>query len=122
MQLIDSGSQIKVLPPASGTKYICGIDMCNTMVFDTVEVVAWPLSSGELLVVSGEISVYPNPANDVVNIRHAVGDVVSVYNAVGQLVLTQEIKNNQAVVNVSYLAKGVYVVKTITQVGRFVKE
>jgi Secretion system C-terminal sorting domain len=122
MQLIDSGSQIKVKPPSSGTKYICGIDMCNTMVYDTVTVVGTPLSNAQLGIKNFALRVYPNPTTDVVMVEHALGEKVYIYNAVGQLILTQAIKNNQAKCNVAHLANGMYVIKTKTQVGKFVKE
>jgi hypothetical protein len=61
MVLIDSGSQIKVKPTASGTKYICGIDMCNTMVFDTVEVRWFPLAISNEQLAMSPFTVYPNP-------------------------------------------------------------
>jgi Secretion system C-terminal sorting domain len=120
MVLIDSGSQIKVKPAANGTKYICGIDMCNTMVFDTVEVVQWPLSSGEWQVVSGELKVYPNPATDVIQVSNVAGDKVGLYNAVGQLVAEQKVVQNKATMQVGHLPKGVYVVKTAGQVAKVV--
>jgi Secretion system C-terminal sorting domain len=120
MVLIDSGSQIKVKPTASGTKYICGIDMCNTMVFDTVEVRWFPLSSGEWQMVSGELSVYPNPASDVIQVSNIMGDKVSLYNTVGQLVAEQKVVQNKAELQVAHLPKGLYVVKTAGQVAKVV--
>jgi hypothetical protein len=120
MVLIDSGSQIKVVPTASGTKYICGIDMCNTMVFDTVEVRWFPLSSGEWQMVSGELSVYPNPASDVIQVSNIMGDKVSLYNTVGQLVAEQKVVQNKAELQVAHLPKGLYVVKTAGQVAKVV--
>jgi Secretion system C-terminal sorting domain len=120
MVLIDSGSQIKVVPPSNGTKYICGIDMCNTMVFDTVEVRWFPLSSGEWQMVSGELSVYPNPASDVIQVSNIMGDKVSLYNTVGQLVAEQKVVQNKAELQVAHLPKGLYVVKTAGQVAKVV--
>jgi Secretion system C-terminal sorting domain len=120
MVLIDSGSQIKVVPVANGTKYICCIDMCNTMVFDTVEVRWFPLSSGEWQMVSGELSVYPNPASDVIQVSNIMGDKVSLYNTVGQLVTEQKVMQNKATLQVAHLPIGVYVVKTAGQVAKVV--
>jgi Secretion system C-terminal sorting domain len=120
MVLIDSGSQIKVVPVANGTKYICCIDMCNTMVFDTVEVRWFPLSSGEWQMVSGELSVYPNPASDVIVVSNVVGSKVGLYNAVGQLVAEQKVVQNKATIQVAHLPKGVYVVKTVGQIAKVV--
>jgi Secretion system C-terminal sorting domain len=121
MQLIDSGSQIKVLPPASGTKYICGIDMCNAMVFDTVTVLAWPLAIGGGAKPLGALEISPNPTTNTIHITHALGNEISIYDAVGKLVLFTQIRNNTADVDLSFLPQGVYIVKSDRQVARFVK-
>jgi hypothetical protein len=120
MVLIDSGSQIKVLPPASGTKYICGIDVCNTMVFDTVTVVQWPLSISEFSIFNVELKVYPNPATNIIEVNNAAGQQVYLYNAVGTLVATQNITQSKAVLQVGHLPKGLYVAKTAGQVCKVV--
>jgi Secretion system C-terminal sorting domain len=122
MVLIDSGSQIKVVPPSNGTKYICGIDMCNTMVFDTVEVRWWPLAISNEQLAMNNLKVYPNPATNVIQVSNVVGDKVGLYNAIGQLVLEQAVVQNKAVVNVSSLPSGLYFVKDKSRVVKFVKE
>jgi Secretion system C-terminal sorting domain len=120
MVLIDSGSQIKVKPTASGTKYICGIDMCNTMVFDTVEVRWWPLAISNEQLAMNNLKVWPNPATNVIQVSNVMGDKVGLYNAVGQLVEEQKVMQNKATMQVGHLPKGVYVVKTAGQVAKVV--
>jgi Secretion system C-terminal sorting domain len=122
MVLIDSGSQIKVLPPVSGTKYICGIDMCNTMVFDTVEVVQWALANYELSIMNYQLKLYPNPATNTIEVNHIIGDKVYLYNAVGAVVLEQNVVQNKATIDVAYLPKGLYFVKDKSRVVKVVKE
>jgi Secretion system C-terminal sorting domain len=122
MVLIDSGSQIKVKPVANGTKYICGIDMCNTMVFDTVEVRWWPLAISNEQLAMNNLRVYPNPTNNVIQISNVVGNKVGVYNAVGQLVMEQKGIQNKAIVDVTSLPKGLYLVKDKTNVVKLIKE
>lgn len=54
-------------------------------------------------------AVYPNPANDVLNITKVSGKAkFEIYNAVGQLVKSGNIDNNQ--VRVSELVKGTYII------------
>jgi hypothetical protein len=120
MVLIDSGSQIKVKPLANGTKYICGIDMCNTMVFDTVEVRWWPLAISNEQLAMNNLKVWPNPATDAIQVSNVMGDKVGLYNAVGQLVAEQKVVQNKATVQVAHLPKGVYVVKTVGQIAKVV--
>lgn len=53
------------------------------------------------------ISVYPNPANDVINLSGVTGaSTVSIYDAAGRLVSTTVVENNA--LNVSSLEAGVY--------------
>jgi len=54
-------------------------------------------------------AVYPNPANDVLNVTKVSGKAkFEIYNAVGQLVKAGNIDNNQ--VRVSELVKGTYII------------
>lgn len=54
-------------------------------------------------------AIYPNPANDVLNVTKVSGKAkFEIYNAVGQLVKAGNIDNNQ--VRVSELVKGTYII------------
>ena len=68
---------------------------------------------------SGEFSIYPNPASDVVNVNSSSVDVVSVevYDILGKKV--KEVNNGK--VDVSNLVGGVYVLKVNTEEGSFNK-
>lgn len=61
------------------------------------------------------VTVYPNPASTTLNVK--LGSVtdkatVTVYNAIGQIVIaSQEVNDNATEINVSTLAKGVYILK-----------
>ena len=76
------------------------------------------------------ISLFPVPANDVlsVSLQNVMLDntTIKIYSALGALVLSQDIDHKSSVLNVSSLAKGVYVVKVNASSGtlttRFVKE
>ncbi len=61
------------------------------------------------------LSVYPNPASTSLNVKlGSVSDkaTVEVYNTIGQIVIaSQEVTNNSTEINVSTLAKGVYILK-----------
>ena len=68
------------------------------------------LSVNELIAQTTEI--YPNPANNVLNIvSYTVGiENIYIYNTNGQLVLANEVNANQIRLNTSTLSKGVYIV------------
>lgn len=62
-------------------------------------------------IVKNNISIYPNPAQDVINIRlgkNISKFKVTIYNTTGQVVLTSE---NETRIDVSHLATGVYIAK-----------
>jgi hypothetical protein len=67
----------------------------------------------------GEISIYPNPAKELVNIvSTSTIKSVEMMNFIGQSVYTNMVVNNKAMqVNVSTLAPGVYFVKITTDQG-----
>ncbi|WP_290698751.1 T9SS type A sorting domain-containing protein [Lacinutrix sp.] len=63
--------------------------------------------------VLNSLSIYPNPANTILNIKSTTGqtiDKVEVFNILGANVLTTKTLTNDAI-NVSEMAKGVYLVK-----------
>ncbi len=67
----------------------------------------------ENIVAKGEISIYPNPATDVITVTNEGVNSVAVYSVAGSLVASS--KSN--VVNVANLVKGIYVVKANTEAG-----
>jgi hypothetical protein len=121
MVLIDTASGIWVTPTQAVTRYIQAIDVCDRVAYDTVVVRNFPLGIG----VSPPferwaLSVYPNPASDVIQVSNIMGDKVGLYNTVGQLVAEQKVMQNKATIQVGHLPKGVYVVKTAGQVAKVV--
>ncbi|KPH10940.1 T9SS type A sorting domain-containing protein [Chryseobacterium sp. ERMR1:04] len=62
-------------------------------------------------IVKDDISIYPNPAQDVINIKlgkNATQFKVTMYSTAGQLVLSSE---NKSSIDISNLTKGVYLLK-----------
>ena len=63
------------------------------------------------------ISLYPNPASDVVKVECDNMQRVMVYNMFGQLVAENVVNNNKAEIQVSAFASGIYTVRIITAEG-----
>lgn len=57
------------------------------------------------------VNVFPNPANNVINVENAAGSQISLFNIAGQEVLSIEVANANAAINVADLAEGIYVVR-----------
>ena len=81
--------------------------------FAGFEIPVNPVSDVENIVAKGEISIYPNPATDVITVTNEGVNSVAVYSVAGSLVASS--KSN--VVNVANLVKGIYVVKANTEAG-----
>ncbi|MEN8224500.1 MAG: T9SS type A sorting domain-containing protein, partial [Bacteroidota bacterium] len=73
---------------------------------------------------SDEISVYPNPARDILNITSS-SDIthVTVMNYLGQVVYNQKlVEDNDLQIGVTAYEAGVYMVKVETSIGIYVKK
>jgi len=65
-----------------------------------------------------DFSIYPNPVSDKLNIDLSnanTNNVVSIYNLLGQLQFTSMLTNDSETIDVSFLAKGVYVIEIKSQ-------
>ncbi|MEO9532033.1 MAG: T9SS type A sorting domain-containing protein [Crocinitomicaceae bacterium] len=54
------------------------------------------------------ISVYPNPTNDIINVRSDQDAQMSLYDIQGKLVQTYNVNSNVSAIDVSYLERGTY--------------
>jgi len=70
----------------------------------------------------GNVSLYPNPANDKIRIEGLEGvHEVQIYNAFGLLVKTLSISGNDEV-NIAELSAGLYIIRIDGHSMRFMKE
>ena len=69
------------------------------------------------------VTLYPNPAQDIINLRSIDNmSTVNVFDVFGKNVANYEVSGNEAQVNVSKLASGMYVAKIATENGIVVKK
>jgi PKD repeat protein len=68
---------------------------------------------------SASIDMYPNPANDVltINADQVLDASIEVYNVSGKLVLSENIQGTTKTINVTNLAKGMYMIKITNNEG-----
>jgi hypothetical protein len=80
---------------------------------------------------SNKLKIYPNPASDKITIEIksqniANSSLLSVYNIQGQLMFEKPVSQRSTNIDISAMARGVYIVKLTTnkniEVSRFVKE
>ncbi|WP_160316443.1 T9SS type A sorting domain-containing protein [Flavobacterium akiainvivens] len=68
--------------------------------------------------VDASVTLYPNPAKDVVNINAANNlQQVNLYDVQGRLLQTEILNNTQTTIDLSSRAAGIYFVKAYTQAG-----
>ncbi|HRI26995.1 MAG TPA: T9SS type A sorting domain-containing protein [Chitinophagales bacterium] len=65
-------------------------------------------------IVSNKVSIYPNPAKDVLHLQctQAVIASVEIYNLLGELVLTEKVAQQQTTISLQGWVSGAYFVKT----------
>lgn len=117
---IDTSAGITVSVGITTNTYIVRQEICGNIKWDTVVVHASGLGNVELEMLNDKLKLYPNPANEILNIEsftsssEAYRDAhVEILNSLGQLVQKNELvfKNNATAINTKELANGVYVLK-----------
>ncbi len=90
-------------------EYVCWIDDItfpgNSLILNVENVVA-----------ESEVAVYPNPANDVINVIGNDIQTVEIYNSLGQKVAEKDVNNSESI-NIANLTSGIYFVRVLDKKG-----
>ena len=73
---------------------------------------------------SGSVTLYPNPANSMLNVQWAMGNedaTIELFDVYGKLLQTMPVAGEITTVNVSGLADGMYFVRVTTDAGAVTK-
>ena len=79
--------------------------------FDNIRVGDAPVSVEEVVSSPGNIRIFPNPANNVVQVITDAGATISLFDITGRLVEQKVSANGQAAFNVSQLSEGMYIIR-----------
>jgi hypothetical protein len=104
-------------PATSGTYYIglhCYSDADMYYLF--VDNFSVDVSINSSIVTSSNISVYPNPANNVITVANAENSNIVVLNMVGEVVASIENASANQTIDISNLASGAYFVRVNSEV------
>jgi hypothetical protein len=71
----------------------------------------------EVAAVGNNEIVYPNPSNGVVYVKAAKGEEASLYSVTGKLVYTAQLQNEASELQLGFLPKGIYIMKTSSAAG-----
>jgi len=101
---------------------------CSNSAIDSVVVIACTSAinqAGE----KNELSIYPNPAKDVliINTSSLLNSTIEIYNIASEKIISQKSSNTISSVNIENLSPGIYFVRLIDQNGtvsqtKFIKE
>ena len=71
--------------------------------------------------ISAEIIIYPNPTNGDLNIHAAAMKQISIINAMGQIIYSQDVVSDDAIIDMAPYNAGIYMIRIITENGTIVK-
>jgi len=100
-----------------------------TTVNNVVKFINVPLCTQDINEIMGSndtLKVYPNPSSNNLTIKTSQKSTLEILNIQGQLLILQQIQQEKSDIDISRLAKGVYILRLYssdkTEVTRFVKE
>ncbi len=117
--LLANSSEIQVHPTTT-TSYVVKMDLCGFVSYDTVKVKVGDVGISNLLINNPSLSIYPNPANNNINII-LPSDNVATYqieccDIQGKVINTVMISSNNAIMNTTTFTNGIYILR-ITNVA-----
>jgi len=96
----------------------------NKIVFVKIPVAEFNSLSTEELIMDEDFSVYPNPSNNIINIRLDNSEkeaTVKIVNILGETVMSTKMTNSETQLSIGSLTNGVYFVSIETAKNRLVK-
>ncbi len=83
------------------------------MAMDDIRVLSSGTDNVDDVVLSSEIEIYPNPANDFVTIKthNNIGDLITISDISGRMLITKEVTDDDIQINIADLTKGLYIIK-----------
>jgi PKD repeat protein len=68
---------------------------------------------------SSNVSIYPNPTKDIINVVMDASFVnnasIEMYDAIGKLIVSEKIINTHTTINTDHLAKGIYTIRIVSE-------
>lgn len=85
---------------------------------------AYPASLNDMNLVANDVEIFPNPANDILNISNKSTQKfnIEIINSLGQIMMTNSISDNISTINISSFPKGIYSIRFTTNEGNFNKQ
>ncbi len=109
-------------PFPAGTKYVAINCVTNDAFILFIDDIALNYTVGINEPLNENVSIYPNPANNVLNVTANGYNKMEIINFLGQVVINENISNTNFEVNVSNLNSGVYFVRLQGENGTITKK
>ncbi len=110
--LIDSNIGGFKIKPTVTTSYVMELEVCGQRSVDTIKVTVVPVSVGSSPFPSLRgVTCHPNPASSEVTVEGAKGCEVLFYDVIGRRVLKSVCEEHRALIDVSGLANGIYLMQ-----------
>ena len=120
-----TSSSISISPTTTTTYYIRGEGGCAiTGSCSAITVSVNVCTNISQVALENNFTIFPNPANDVLNINASGISTyeVTIYNSVGQLALSHHNQGANATIYLSDFSSGIYYVKLVTEFGVVTKK
>lgn len=106
-------------------QYEATLVVSNLCGADTTSVQLDLIGLGESIVNNSNIELFPNPANNIINLKVREDGIIRIINPLGQIVHTENIEDEINSLNISYLTNGIYFLefngKSGKELIRFIK-
>ena len=114
-----SGSSFDPAVSGAGTfvisYYYMDANLCSATATQTVSV---SLCTGIIELNSTSVSVYPNPAENSINVLMDASLVnnasIELYDAIGKLIMTEKVLNTNTAIFINHLSKGIYTLRVVS--------
>lgn len=118
------GMDISQTIDLNGVDTAYNVVLCSNDTIDMIDMCEMTVTSVKKLATTNKLSIYPNPAKDLLNIVYNGNEALhlEITDITGKKIMSQTLKNNTKIVDVAHLNKGLYIVRLYNQHDDFVQK
>ncbi len=118
------GMDISQTIDLNGVDTAYNVVLCSNDTIDMIDMCEMTVTSVKKLATTNKLSVYPNPAKDLLNIVYNGNEALhlEITDITGKKVMSQTLKSNTKSIGVAHLNKGLYIVRLYNQHDDFVQK
>ena len=118
------GMDISQTIDLNGVDTAYNVVLCSNDTIDMIDMCEMSVVSVKKVSSTNKLSVYPNPAKDLLNIVYNGNETLhlEITDITGKKIMSQTLKNNTKSIDVAHLKKGLYIVRLYNQHDDFVQK